>query len=156
MDSVVELVTLFRATQSADDGEREGAQARLDALSSEPGFPTLLLRFVVEATEADGASRQSAVVYLKNIVNFHWAPPRPGHPPKDGWLVAEEDRQFLRDHIAETVVSCPPLLRVQLATVMRRMIDDEFPDKWSALVPQIREGIASENIDTLMGALLAV
>jgi len=48
------------------------------------------------------------VVYLKNLVGFHWDPARTG---KDAWLIDEADRQPMRDVIARAIIHAPTLIR---------------------------------------------
>lgn len=86
------------------------------------------------------AIRQAAAVFLKNLCEKHWETYDDSVPS----LIPETDKAILRGSIVEAVVAASEPIRVQLLTVVRRMVRSDFPVRWGnaldQMVPLLQSG----------------
>lgn len=68
-----------------------------------------------------------AVVYLKNRVTRGWAPAEEQSIHK---AIPDEDRVPFRARIIPLLASSPPTVRSQLAPILSKVLQYDFPSKW--------------------------
>jgi len=101
-----------------------------------------------QAVEA-GAIRQAASVYLKNFVEKQWETYDDSVPS----LIPVADKAVLRGAIVEAVVGASGPVRVQLLTVVRRLVRSDFPGTWSAALDQIVPLLQSGDVNRISAGL---
>ncbi|EDO49266.1 predicted protein [Nematostella vectensis] len=102
--------------------------------------------------------RQAACIYLKNMVVQYWKERNPSDFP-DGdvpFVIAEQDKVVIREHIIEAVISAPDLIRIQLTVCIGQVLRHDFPEKWPAVINKVNMYLTSSNQSTWLGSLLVL
>lgn len=97
------------------------------------------------------AIRQATSVYLKNFIDKHW---ETYDEPAESGLINDADRTAIRGTIVEAVVAAPEQVRVQLLTVVRRLVRSDFPKTWATPLDQIVPLLQSEDVNKINAGLL--
>ena len=103
-DGVKQLLTLFKASQSADNAEHRAIQEQLNVFNSIPDF-NAYLAYILNHSHEEGAVRQLAGLTLKNNIKNRWR----GLSPSVQEYVRENLLGSLGDphkYIRATVGSC--------------------------------------------------
>ncbi|OAX84464.1 hypothetical protein ACJ72_01164 [Emergomyces africanus] len=122
---VVALRERIQATLNTNADSRQQAEADLKFAEEQPGFINALLDIL--QAEQDNGVRLSTVVYLKNRVTRGWAPAEEQSIHK---AIPDEDRAPFRARIIPLLASSPPTVRSQLAPILSKVLQYDFPSKW--------------------------
>ena len=77
-DSVRQVGTWLQCTLNPDQAQRVAAEEALKLSQDQPGHVVVLFRLAVDpAIPAEPALRQSAVIYMKNMIHLRWEPRDP-------------------------------------------------------------------------------
>ncbi|KAK2738365.1 hypothetical protein FQN55_000573 [Onygenales sp. PD_40] len=122
---VAALRERIQATLDANAETRQQAEADLKFAEEQPGFINALLDIL--QAEQDNGVRLSTVVYLKNKVVRGWAPAEENsiHKP-----IPDGDRPGFRSRIVPLLASSPPTVRSQLAPILSKILQYDFPAQW--------------------------
>lgn len=101
--------------------------------------------------DLDPSLRLSSALFLKNIAFKYWNVRHDSDP----FQFNEDDKSVMRQHVLNTVVYSPDLVRAQLSLVLRAMIDDAFPSAWPQFLTEILQFLSSSEYHLVMGALVA-
>ena len=155
----MDIATLCNAlehTLNPDRDVRRQAEAALDGVKFAPGFMIELLK-IVTADEASMGVRQAASIYFKNLVRREW--------DNGGTRIAkkttkselpDEDKEVVRENLAEALMVAPPLIRSQLAEGVRYIAYTDFPEQWPGLFPTLMGNLQSGDQTRMYGALIAL
>ena len=150
---VKSLTEIFRETLNPD--LRNEAEKKLEVLSEMNGFGSLLLQ-VVMSNLLELYVRQSAVIYLKNMVCGCWVKKKRDISGCFRLIVQEEDKVMIRDKIVTATMMAPDIIMKQLAVCVLRIIKCDFPQRWSHLVGQVSVYLVTEDPSKWMGSLLCL
>ncbi|XP_031553148.1 importin-7-like [Actinia tenebrosa] len=152
---IQQLATIFSST--FDPNHQQEAEKRLDELKYHQGFVTMLVHLIM-SNEIVPPVRQAACIYLKNMVVKYWKERDPNDFP-DGdipFVLPEQDKAFMREHLIDAVINAPDLIRVQLTVCISQMLRHDFPEKWPTVIDKVNLYLTSNNQATWMGALLTL
>ncbi len=80
--------------------------------------------------------RQQGAVQFKNHVKFQWAP-RAGGDGGAAAAIPDAEKETVRAHLLDLMLSAPPRARAQLGEALAIISRADFPARWPALLPQL-------------------
>lgn len=146
------VVNALQATTSSTN--QKDAAAYLDQATKLVGFAPLLLQIVMDET-VDCSARQAAVIYLKNVINRSWALDEDDKSPTT-FILPEQDKHIIREHIIDAIVASPEAIRVQLCTAVGIIMRHDFPKNWAHLPQKVTMLLQSMDGPSWLGALLVL
>lgn len=150
------IYAALAGTLATDQAARQAAEDALKSLERVPGYFSSLFQ-VVNSKEAPLEVRQAGIIYFKNLVNKHWERENPTQDEATNWVIAEQDRQFVRQNLLEALVQAHPLCRSQVAESLRKISSLDFPEKLPGFLEQVAARLdASLPPDEIHGALIAI
>lgn len=110
--------------------------------------------------------RQAGAIYLKNMISQYWYEEKPEKegeaaaattvpPATPTFTLPESDKATIRDNLIEAVIHSPDPIRAQLIVCVRTVTQQDFPEKWVAIVDKVHQFIQTNDINTWNGALQA-
>ncbi|KAI6227069.1 D-Importin 7/RanBP7 [Aphelenchoides besseyi] len=111
-------------TTTADHTE---ATNYLNKCSSTIGFPLVILECLSDVN-VDVATRQAAVIYLKNLISRSWSVSE--EDAVNTTPISEQDKVDIRSRIIERIIEAPEPIRVQLCVCVHHILRNDFPYKW--------------------------
>jgi exportin-2 (importin alpha re-exporter) len=96
--------------------------------------------------------RQQAAVQFKNYVKFRWAP-RADAEGDVAQAIADAEKEQIKTHITDLMLSAPPRVRAQLSEALTIISGHDFPARWQGLLPQLLEKLKTEDSSSLNGVL---
>ena len=128
------------------------------------GFSTSLLQLVM-SDQVQMPVRQAGAIYLKNMISQYWMD-KSGETKalaatagESGvtapFCLHEPDKATIRDNLIEAVIHSPDQIRAQLIVCVRTITQNDFPDKWVAIVEKVHQFIQGTDINAWYGALQA-
>jgi len=99
--------------------------------------------------------RQASAVWFKNRIEKGYfldpaKPARNGNAP-----IAPSDRIAVKQNILHLLVAAPSRgIRVQLASCVKTLVSNDFPEEWPGLLDTVLEMLTSEDLATVYGGLL--
>jgi len=172
------IALALRETLNADAGARRGAEEYLSARSGEEGFMVALLRVVV-LVEDNQAIALAASVQLKNFVWLNWARNeeeeaarremeardsgcigfrfRKFHGNLQPRILAEKEREVVRSNMLEAMARTQSAkVRAQLGDCVKKIADEDFPDRWRCVVQGALELIVTGDPGKMHAGLLTL
>ena len=161
------LVELFRRT--LDPATRAESESKLQEMHKIIGFSPAILQIVMnnDSGSVDLATRQAAVIYLKNLINTSWNDEEPSttldsaaaiakREPK--WSIHEQDRALIRENLVRACVesSRESALQLQLSVCILVVSRNDFPGRWPQIVDAVSVYIQTPDPHLWSGALLAL
>jgi hypothetical protein len=125
MDPVA-LQQALAGTLSANQAERNAAEAALSGLDGAPGYLPCLFS-VITSQQVQPAVRQAGSIYLKNLVGKHWQRKKLLADEAKLIMFTEEDKTAVRDGIFEALMGGNNQTRPQLADTLRKICHVDFP-----------------------------
>ena len=160
MQATPENLTALRQLLQAsfiqtDNSKRKEAESTLNSIQGQPGFSLVVLHLITLLSAAvagvDVAIRQSASVLFKNLVKRRWHSDDEEEQPN---LIVAGDRETIKTHLVELMVSAPPDVQRQLAEAVTIISKYDFPEKWGGLLPQLVGKLASQDLTVTKGVML--
>ena len=149
------IYAALSSTLSADQTQRKAAEAALKGWEGQPGYVSSLFR-VVNSTEVAVEVRQAGIVYFKNLVNKHWERDKPIDGAEQ-WVIAEDERVFVRSSILEALVQADSRCRPVIAESLRRIAANDFPDKMPTFLQEVAQRMdVAAPPEQIHGALVAL
>ncbi|KDQ15134.1 hypothetical protein BOTBODRAFT_32118 [Botryobasidium botryosum FD-172 SS1] len=148
------LAQLFATTYNPNPNVRKAAELEIRKVSAQEGMLTALLQII--GTEAvDITIRQACAVYLKNRVQRAYfidpARPRPDQTP-----IPTSDRAAIKESILSLIITAPSRpIRVQLASCLKTLVSNDFPEQWPGLLDNVTSLFSSEDMRSVYGGLVA-
>ncbi|KAM0754334.1 ARM repeat-containing protein [Meredithblackwellia eburnea MCA 4105] len=148
------LFKIFDASFSPDPNVRIAAELELRKLEPAEGLLSTLLQLVSPASNYSTPVRLAAAIYIKNRVNSSWrdAPP----PSVLATLSASSryidippsDRQALKTNILPLLAALAKdasggAIKLQIAAVLGKVVDADFPEDWPGLVGEVASLLSS-------------
>ncbi|VDK43500.1 unnamed protein product [Anisakis simplex] len=146
------VVRALQATTSSTD--QKEATAYLDRATKLMGFAPLLLQIIMDEG-VDCSARQAAVIYLKNVINRSWALDE-DEKSSGMFVLSEQDKHIIREHIIDAIVASPEAIRVQLCTAIGTIMRHDFPKEWPHLPQKVTTLLHSVDGPSWLGALLVL
>jgi len=146
-----QILNLLNFTLGTSDVERKTAEIHLKEAEKTPGYAISLLK-IVGSNQIEISLRQSAAIYLKQLVRDHWT----SCSVTPTFVLAEEDKSILKANIVEILICSPKRIRDQISLCLRDMVEEDYPEKWNDLLPKILSYITSNNPSAMEGALEAL
>jgi hypothetical protein len=140
------IATTLQNTFAASNEARKAAEQQLEAFLDVAGYVVGLMK-IMTATEVPLPIRQAASIQFKTLINSRWTA-----KSKKRALTAEE-KTLVKQNIVELIVHVPPVVRSQVAVALRHVLEKEYPDNWSDLVPKVMSFVNTQDIPRLHGAL---
>ena len=162
------LAELFRRT--LDHVSRAEAEAKLQEMHKIIGFAPAILQIVMnnDSGAVELATRQAAVIYLKNLINTSWNDERETSTALDSavamakrepkWSIHEQDRALIRENLVRACVdsSHESALQLQLSVCILVVSRSDFPGRWPQLVDAVSVYLQTPEPRAWSGALLAL
>ncbi|TFK31640.1 importin alpha re-exporter [Crucibulum laeve] len=143
---MADLPTLLLASLNPDT--RKQAEQNLNAVSTQPGFLSHLLRLVLDPAQ-DRAVRLSGSVYLKNITKLRW--------DEDVQPLPEQDKAALRSQLVPAMLTLSDpsdkSVRAQVAESVSLIAELDFPEKWGDLIDQLVSSLSATDYNINLGVL---
>uniref|UniRef100_A0A915AS39 Importin N-terminal domain-containing protein n=1 Tax=Parascaris univalens TaxID=6257 RepID=A0A915AS39_PARUN len=146
------VVRALQATTSSTN--QKEATVYLDHATKLMGFAPLLLQIIMDES-VDCSARQAAVIYLKNVINRSWALDEE-EKTSGTFVLPEQDKHIIREHIIDAIVASPEAIRVQLCTAVGTIMRHDFPKEWPHLPQKVTTLLHSVDGPSWLGALLVV
>ncbi|KAJ6552930.1 armadillo-type protein [Mycena capillaripes] len=138
------LSNLFAATLSSEPNARMAAELQIRQVGNEPGMIAALLQ-IIAADNIDIVTRQACSVWLKNRVRTSYAIKASTRGPHQV-IIASSDRDALRGNILPLLVTSPSRsITVQLASSLRIIVADDYPERWPGLIDAIKQLLTSKH-----------
>ncbi|XP_077991102.1 exportin-2-like [Glandiceps talaboti] len=141
------LATYLQKTLSADLNERKTAEKYLESVEGHPGYPILLLHLIDNA-EAVLNIRVSAAIMFKNYIKRNWRILE-DFPNK----ISLEDRDAIKKEIVGLMLKMPEQIQRQLSDAISIIGREDFPSKWSSLMPDMVSRFKSGDFHVINGVL---
>ena len=162
------LAELFRRT--LDPTTRAEAESKLQEMHKIIGFAPSILQIVMnnDSSNVDLATRQAAVIYLKNLINTSWNEDKEPSTALDSaaaiakreakWSVHEQDRALIRENLVRACVdsSRESALQLQISVCILVVSRNDFPGRWPQLVDAVSVYLQTPDPRLWPGALLAL
>jgi hypothetical protein len=147
------LINLLEST--LNPSLRKQAEDELESLNKMLGFATNLLQLIM-SEQVQMPVRQAGVIYLKNLINQYWYERSAEKPNEEiSFTIHETEKQTIRDNLIEAVIHSPDPIRAQFIVCVRTITQQDFPDKWTAIVDKVHHFIQTNDINSWYGALQA-
>eukprot|EP01119_Soliformovum_irregulare_P021911 TRINITY_DN7380_c0_g1_i1.p1 TRINITY_DN7380_c0_g1~~TRINITY_DN7380_c0_g1_i1.p1 ORF type:complete len:1015 (-),score=291.06 TRINITY_DN7380_c0_g1_i1:18-3062(-) len=149
-----QLAVAFQYSLSPSDQERKAAENQIAQLEFSPGFAVALLK-ICTANDLSEAVRQGASIRLKRVITQRWEATgidetRPIPP------ISEEEKTMIKGNLLEAIIHTPMKIKLQLGVVLGYVAERDFPEQWTDLLPKIQGFLASKDLKSTHGALLAL
>lgn len=152
-------VALLRDTLSPDPPVVLHAEHQLHSREFRPSFLIHLFQIAIATpnNSADAAVALAGAIYFKNLIRRAWqnVHSTPNSVPSASFL-PQPDRDYVRVHIVPALASVETRIRAQLLEALKRIISADFPLRYSFLIQQIMDGLASSHSSIMHGALSAL
>lgn len=157
------LFAIFNASFSPDPNVRLVAELQLRTFEPKEGLIPTLLQLISPASSYDPTVRLSAAIYLKNRASTSWRvrlPSVDGNLPASGYVaIPPSDRQALKTNIlpllaALTTDPASVKVKAQIATVLSKIVDVDYPTDWPGLVDETA-GLLSQGEGAIEAGLQA-
>lgn len=152
---------LFLRTLAADNAGRKEAEAYLQSIEAQPGFPLVLLHLISLLSSSatspeDALIRQSASVMFKNLIKRRWHPNATEDDEEKLAPIAEVDRGAIKMHLVELMCSTPDAVQRLLAEAVTIVSNHDFPHLWEGLLPQLVSKLATADAQVTKGVMSTV
>ncbi|KAK4703327.1 hypothetical protein P7C70_g2895, partial [Phenoliferia sp. Uapishka_3] len=142
------LFQIFTASFSPDPNVRITAELELRKLEPQEGLVPTLLQLISPSPSSTPAVRLAAAIYLKNRISSSWRPPPPASvmstlsPSARYTAIPPSDRQALKTNILPLLAALSRdegsnSVKLQLSSVLGKVIDSDFPEEWPGLVNEV-------------------
>eukprot|EP00037_Helgoeca_nana_P026542 m.300059 g.300059 ORF g.300059 m.300059 type:complete len:1020 (-) comp27244_c2_seq3:248-3307(-) len=145
-----ELASYFDASLEQEDGTRRTAEEWLYQAAEQPGFVPATIDLLIQGS-ASPQAQHAASVFLKNICNRSWK-----KRMEDQYIIPEADKEYCRAKIFECMLVAPEIIRAQLKQVVKRMLEERFPEAFPNLKDSILAGLAAVDDERKLTATLAI
>ncbi|KAI0286170.1 armadillo-type protein [Russula brevipes] len=139
------LTQLFATTYDSNPNIRKTGELAVRKLAGEEGVIPVLLQ-IIASDNVESSTRQAVSVWIKNRVasSYSTEPARAGPDYKP---ISPGDRTALKDNILPLLAASPSrVITVQLASTLKTLISNDFPEKWPGLLVGVKALLASNNI----------
>lgn len=137
----------LKNTLSPEDNVRKQAEKFLESVEGKEEYNVLLLQIVDDAS-ADALIRFAAAIAFKNSVKRNWRI-IPDEPNK----ISESDREKIKGKIVDLMLKSPEKLQKQLSDAVSMIGREDFPDKWTNLLPELVTKFESGDFHIINGVL---
>ncbi|KAJ7373873.1 Exportin-2 [Desmophyllum pertusum] len=134
-------------TLSPEANVRKQAEKFLESVEGKAKYNVLLLN-IVDNAAADGLIRVAAAISFKNCVKRNWRI-IPDEPNK----ISESDRETIKGEIVDLMLRSPEKLQKQLSDAVSVIGREDFPDKWTNLLPELVTKFGSGDFHIINGVL---
>ncbi|KAG5454542.1 Exportin-2 [Clonorchis sinensis] len=142
--AVTELATCLQNTLSQDQSERKKAEVYLKSVEGQPSYSLCLLGIVLNES-LPMPTRLAAAITFKNFVKGYW---KADLGTMD--RISEADRNSVRNQILGALLSVTGVLQPQLSEAIGAIWQEDFPDKWPNLIPELVERMVQLGADLNM------
>ena len=139
-----QLLTLFKASQSATNAQHRAIQQQLNDFNVIPEYNSYLAYILNVLKNEDGAVRQMAGLMLKNNVKEHWYSLQPGV------------QEYVRENLLGSLGDPQKYIRTTVGSCITTVIYAGGLEAWPTLVPTLYRMLDSESEDFVDGALAAL
>ncbi|KAI5813349.1 armadillo-type protein [Pyronema omphalodes] len=144
-----QLLGLFQQTQDTNEAPRRAAEAQLESLYANAGFPVALTNIAC-AQELPLPSRQSALTTLKRFILRCWSDQ---YEDFQGPLLGPEIKQHLRPKLLVLATDDQRKVRGIAAAILGKIATSDYPEEWPELLENLLTFINSGNDAATNGAL---
>ncbi|KAF8500772.1 armadillo-type protein [Russula emetica] len=139
------LTRLFATTYDSNPNTRKTGELAVRKLAGQEGVIPALLQ-IIASDNVEIPTRQAVSVWIKNrVASFYSAEPArvgPDHKP-----VSPADRLALKSNILPLLAASPSrAITVQLASTLKTLISNDFPERWPELLDGAKALLTSNNI----------
>ncbi|GBG65232.1 hypothetical protein CBR_g50023 [Chara braunii] len=141
----------FLQTLASNPEPRRQAEAFLKNASLQPGYGTIVLSLLT-CDFVNAEIRQAAAVNFKNYIKARWAPATEGG---EGGAVPIQDaeKEQIKSAITQLMLNTPPLIQAQLSEALSIISNEDFPDRWQSLLPDLVSQLNSSDPAVINGVL---
>lgn len=141
------LGVILKNTLSSEATVRKQAEKFLESNERKEGYNVLLLG-IVDGASSDAVIRVAAAIAFKNSVKRNWRNVE-GEPSK----ISERDRETIKREIVDLMLRSPERLQKQLSDAVSVIGREDFPDKWTNLLPDLVAKFNSGDFHIINGVL---
>lgn len=141
------LAVILQNTLSSETTVRKQAESLLQANEGKEGYNVLLLG-IVDSSSSEAIIRVAAAIAFKNSVKRNWRIVE-GEPSK----INERDRETIKREIVDLMLRSPEKLQKQLSDGVSVIGREDFPDKWTNLLPDLVAKFNSGDFHIINGVL---
>lgn len=95
--------------------------------------------------------RQAAAVHFKNTIKKGWDVHR--EEGNEGIVIPDADRNTIKSHLVQLMCTVPPLIQVLLSESISLVAEQDYPDNWGNLLPELVQQFNSTDVMTVVGVL---
>ena len=110
-----------------------------------------ILKIVASSDGTDNAIRQAAAVHFKNTIKKGWDVNR--EDGNEGIVITESDRITIKSHLVQLMCTVPPLIQALLSESISLIAENDYPDQWTNLLPELVSQFNSNDPMTVIGVL---
>eukprot|EP01114_Cavostelium_apophysatum_P013267 TRINITY_DN3173_c0_g1_i1.p1 TRINITY_DN3173_c0_g1~~TRINITY_DN3173_c0_g1_i1.p1 ORF type:complete len:974 (+),score=292.68 TRINITY_DN3173_c0_g1_i1:302-3223(+) len=144
-ENVAQLCACLKESLEPDQNRRKNAETYLVASSKQPGFANLLLA-TLSKNDVDMGLRQAGAVFFKNYIKQNWA-------NRDSAIISPQDRDAIKSIIVELMLNVPPLIQKQISTALQLISEQDFPNEWQSLLPDLIKRFQTQDFKVINGVL---
>ena len=127
------------------------AEAQLAEGVKQPGCMIMLLQLVGNGN-VEPAIRQAAGVYFKNCVKAGWDADKDEEERK-GISISDQDRITIKQHFVDLMCTVPAKIQSQISEAICIVAEQDYPDKWESLLPNLVQKFDSTDTRIVNGVL---
>ena len=116
----------------------------------DPSHHLKVLQLVASSEDAE-ALRQAAAVHFKNTIKKGWDVHR--EDGNDGIVFTDPDRLTIKSHLVQLMCTVPPRIQVLLSESISLIAENDYPDQWNNLLPELVHQFQSTQVTTVIGVL---
>lgn len=143
-EGLQQLLSLFRASRSADNTQHRAIQQQLVDFNSIPDYNLYLAYIFNQLKGEEGAVRQMAGLVLKNNVKERWGSLTP------------DVQEYVRENLLGSLGDPMPYIRNVAGSCVTTVIQFGGLEAWPMLLPKLYAMLDSAEQSTLEGALSAL
>lgn len=127
------------------------AEARLSQAQKDPSHHLEVLKLVASSDASDAAVRQAAAVHFKNTMKKGWDVHR--EEGNEGIVITEADRNTIKSHLVQLMCTVPPQIQALLSESISLIAEQDYPEHWQNLLPELVQQFNSAEITVVVGVL---
>ncbi|KAI8375933.1 Cse1-domain-containing protein [Radiomyces spectabilis] len=133
--------------QTLNPATQKQAERQLAEVEIQQNFPLLLLKLISDES-ADLTLRFAGSLFFKNYIKRHWVPDN-----ENANHIAMQDRMAIKAQIIQIMISVPEKLQLQISDALSIIAEEDFPENWDNLLPELVSRLSPTDYRTNNGIL---
>jgi len=141
------MANYLQQTMSPDREVRKPAEEFLKSVEVQQGYPVLLLT-LLSREGVDLAIKVAASITFKNFIKRNWKVDE-----DTGDRIHASDRDTIKTHVVNLMLSSPQAIQKQLSNSIAIIGQQDFPEKWQNLIPEMVSKFQTGDFHVINGVL---